>query len=848
MTTATTPTEGDVWQLLGYQPLNSAFDEAMTPEGNLRPHWKTLVQGLEELGRSELDRRWKQGLAQIYRDGITFNPFDMDCGNSRPWMLDPIPMVFAESEWNRLSLGVQQRARIFENLLADLYGPQHLIRQKIIPPEFLFDNPVVFPAYHGSVSSDQKCLSLFASDLARQPDGQWLVTGDRTRAPFGLGYVLENRFITSQILPSFFRRSVIRRIASFYSSLRKGLIGRAYRNRENPRVVMLTSGPTSRAYFEDAYLARYLGFILAEGGDLAVRDHRVMLKTLGGLLPGEVIFRRADDELCDPVELAGASQSGVAGLLESCRLQNVAVANTIGSRLAESPVFLSRLPEICRFLLSEDLQLPSVPTYWCGTPDSLEYVIKNLDDLLIRQAYRTSADEAPLRPSVMRSEEKELLINQLRAQPGKFVAQQVGSRSTVPVWTEQGAAPWHLAVRAFATWRDDSVAVLPGGLARIATDPNRLDSTMTSGERSQDIWVLSDQPVKDIRLTPLYSQQVVLRRSSPDLPSRVADNLFWLGRNIGRAEGSIRLLREILQLLSSESDRGDVLKPLLRALVDLGQIDPDYAISELGTQLRAVEDVLPDCMFDLARERSLRSSVQHAFRLVSSVPDRINPDMSRVVRRLHEICRPDAAQSKPTVSQSLALLDEMLTTVASFDGLAAECMTRGFGWLFLDLGIRLERSWTLALLLESTLRQVANEEQSLLESVLQIGGSLMTYRSRYLSNLQVAPVLDLLICDETNPRSIAYQVRRIHDHLNQLPPPDQYGARTLEQSIALSLVSLINLADVFDVAKPSKHQRRTDLEKLLDKIREEIPRLSDVISSRYLIHAGMPRSFTNLGG
>lgn len=847
MTIATTPTEGDVWHLLGYQPLSSAFDEAMTSEGKLRPHWSTLVQGLEELGRGELDRRWKQGLAQIFRDGITFNPFDMESGSSRPWTLDPIPMVFAELEWNQLSQGVQQRARIFESLLADLYGPQHLIKEKVIPPEFFFDNPVVFPAYHAAFSSEQKHLCMFATDIARQPDGRWLATGDRTRAPFGLGYVLENRFITSQILPSFFRRNIIRRIASFYSSLRKGLIGRAYRFKENPRVVMLTSGPTSRAYFEDAYLARYLGFILAEGADLAVRDHRVMLKTLGGLLPVEVIFRRADDELCDPVELAGATQSGVAGLLESCRLKNVAVANTIGSRLAESPAFLSRLPEICRFLLSQELILPSVPTRWCGDPGSLEYVLENLDNLLIRQAFRTSADEAPIRPSLMRRQDRETLKQQISNQAGKYVAQQIVSRSTVPVWTEQGAVPWHLAVRVFATWREDTVTVLPGGLARIATDPDRLDATMTSGERSQDIWVLTEQPVKEVRLTPLYSQQVALRRSSPDLPSRVADNLYWLGRYMGRAEGSVRLLREILQLLSSESDRSDVLRPLLRALVDLGQIDPDYVISELGNQLPGIEEVLPVCMFDLSKERSLKSSVQHAFQLVSSVPDRINPDMSRVVRRLNEICRVDVGQSKPTFSQSLALLDEMLTTIASFDGLAAECMTRGFGWLFLDLGIRLERAWTLTLLLESTLRQVATEEQSLLESVLQIGGSLMTFRSRYLSNLQVAPVLDLLICDETNPRSIAFQFRRVHDHLNQLPSPDQYGARTQEQSIVLSLVSLINLADVFEIAKPVKQQRRVELERLLQRIREEVPKLSDVVSGRYLIHAGLPRSFTNMG-
>jgi uncharacterized circularly permuted ATP-grasp superfamily protein/uncharacterized alpha-E superfamily protein len=848
MTSATTPADGDVWQLLGYQPLGNAFDEAIATDGSLRPHWRPLIDAMQELGRAELDRRWKQGLDQIRRDGVTFNPYDVESGNSRPWMLDPIPMVFAESEWNQLSSGVQQRARLYEALLTDLFGPQRLLREKVIPPEFYFANPAVYPAYHHLLSPDQRHLSLFASDLARRPDGQWVATGDRTRAPFGLGYVLENRFIASQIFPAFFRRNAIRRIASFYANLRKGLLARAFRSKENPRVVLLTSGPGSRSYFEDAYLARYLGFILVEGGDLAVRNHQVMLKTLGGLLPVEVVFRRADDELCDPVELAGATQSGVAGLVESCRLKNVAVANSIGSRVAESPVLLTRLPEICRFLLSEELQVPSIETWWCGDPSSLEHVLANLDQLLIRQAFRTNADEEPVHPRMLDSIRRQQLIDQIRSRPERYIAQETVLRSTVPVWTEGGAAPWHLAVRVFATLREETTMVLPGGLARIAPNPARLDATMTSGERSQDIWVLAEQPVKEVRLTPLYSEQVQLRRSSPDLPSRVADNLYWLGRYMGRAEGSVRLLREVLRLMSSESDRSENLRPFLRALVDLGQIDPDYVINELGKHLPNVEEVLPACMFDVARDRSLRSSVEQAVRLVSSVPDRINPDMSRVVRRLEELCRLDPQLPIPTVAQSLALLDDLLAILCAFEGLAAECMTRGFGWLFLDLGVRMERAWQLTLLLESTLTHVHQEENLLLESVLQIGGSLMTYRSRYLSNLQVAPVLDLLVCDETNPRSIAYQFHRIQDHLVQIPYKDHYGARTREQQAALSLVSMINLADVVDLSRSQSRQRRVELENLLLKIRDSIPRLSDLISSRYLIHAGLPRTFTGMWG
>ncbi len=846
MNDATNSTEGTGWQLLDYQPLSNAFDESIDSTGALRPHWRTLVEGLESLGRAELDRRWKQGLAQIQRDGVTFNPYDAESGSSRPWMLDPIPMVFAESEWNALASGIEQRARLFEALLRDLYGPQRLLSERIIPPELYYGHPAVYPAYHGLQPADQQHLTLYATDLARSGDGTWIVTGDRTRAPFGLGYVLENRFIASQIFPSMFRRGQIRRVAAFFQNLRKSLSSQAYRSKDNPRIVLLTSGPSSRAYFEDAYLARYMGFILAEGGDLAVRNNRVMLKTLGGLLPVEVIFRRTDDELCDPVELSGATMIGVAGLLECCRQKNVAVANSLGSRIVESPVFLPWLPQIAKFLLHENLKLPTVQSWWCGDPTSLKYVQHNFDNLVIRRAFRTDADESAVRPSDLSATKRQALLAELNQHPSRFVAQDGLVRSTVPVWTEDGAKPWHLAVRSFSTVRSDAITVLPGGLARISPDNTRLDSTMTSGERSQDIWVLADSPVKDVRLTPLYSEQIELRRSGPDLPSRAADNMYWLGRYMGRFEGTVRLLREVFQLMSSESYRSETLSQLLRALVDLGQIDPDYVIKELGTRLPSVEEALPLAMFDSQRDRSLRSSVQHAMRIVSSVPDRINPDMARVVRRLEEVCRKPQGQV-PSPAQALAMLDEFLALILAFEGLANECMTRGFTWIFLDLGLRVERAWQMTLLLESTLTQATTEEPLMLESLLQIGASLMTYRSRYLSNLQVAPLLDLLVCDETNPRSIGYQLREIESHVNSLPKPDQYGVKSVEQTMALNLLSQVRLADVFELGRV-RNQKRVELDKLLNRLREQLPRLSDVISSRYLIHAGLPRSFSVVRG
>jgi uncharacterized circularly permuted ATP-grasp superfamily protein/uncharacterized alpha-E superfamily protein len=830
--------------LSGYHRVVGSYDEAVDEQGRLRPHWHGLVNGLNALGVTELDRRWRQGLDQIARDGVTFNPYDVDSDPSRPWMLDPVPLVLTEQEWNPISQGLQQRARLYEALLRDLFGPQRLLQDKIIPPELYFAHPGVFPSYHGLVPADEKYLSLYAADLARGPTGVWSVTGDRTRAPFGLGYVLENRIITSRMLPGIFRRCRVHRLASFYAGLREGLRNLAHRSKDNPRIVLLTAGPSSRAYFEDAYLARYLGFILVEAGDLAVRDTRVMLKTLGGLLPVEVIFRRTDDEDCDPVELKVASAQGIAGLLESCRLKHVAMTNAAGSRIVESPVFLAYLPAICRHLLAEDLVLPSVATWWCGDPVSLKWITDRFDQLLIRSSFR-QVDEAPIHVPTLSNEQKQKLLTEIRARPQAFVAQEIVTRSTTPIWTESGASAWRLALRAFVTMRDQQTTVLPGGLARVSPNPHVLDCTMTSGERSQDVWILAETPVQEITLLPQPGDNITLQRSGSDLPSRVADNLYWLGRYIERAEGTTRLLRVVFQLMLNESERDEPLRLLLRTLVDLGQLDPDYVISELGQRLPNVEDALPLAMFDTARDRSLLSSIHHANRLAACVPDRLNADMWRTIRNLDELCRIDPADPKPTLTQLTSLLDDILAKLLTFAGLVAECMTRTHGWRLLDLGMRIERASQISLLLESTLASVPNDEPLVMESVLQVCDSIMTYRSRYLSNMQMAPLLDLLVSDETNPRSLGFQVVRAMEHVDLLPRKEHQAVRNLEQMIALNIVSAVRLADVYELSHAGTGKRRVALIRLLQKFNELLPKLSDVVSSRYLIHAGLPRSFSD---
>jgi uncharacterized circularly permuted ATP-grasp superfamily protein len=594
-----------------------------------------LLQRLEEMGDATLRQRWLQAQAQIDRDGVTYNPHDDDGIVSRPWMLDAIPMVLAENEWKQLTDRLSQRGRVFEALLADLFGEQRVLKDKVIPPDLLFGHPAWYPAYQQLNLSGKRLLTYAATDLARAPDGEWWATGDRTRSPFGLGYVLENRIVTSRMLSPLFRSLPVCRLAGFYAAVKQRLLELAPRFKENPCIVLWSKGPQSRGYFEDSYLARYLGYTLAEGDDLAVRDNRVQLLTLGGLLPVEVLLRRVDDDDCDSVELNPASSIGISALLDVVRCGRVAVANAIGSRLVESAAFLPFLPAVSRHLLQEDLQLPSVATWWCGDKAARSHVLANIDSMLIRPAFRME-DVRPTVGHSLNAADRKKLLEKISADPHNYVGQEIVSRSTTPVLTDSGVKPWYVGLRAFQVATNDGFQALPGGLARVSADSDSLNFTMTDGERSQDVWVISEKPVEQVSLLAAPASQIEPRRSGAELPSRVADNFFWLGRYAERAAQSARLLRTLFTSLESEDTDGPENTPILRVLASQGQIEPDHVVPELSRTFADVATELPASVLDASRPLSLQSSVNNVVRTAIRVRDRISQDMWHSIDRLND--------------------------------------------------------------------------------------------------------------------------------------------------------------------------------------------------------------------
>lgn len=839
--TVTTPAPGGLFS--GYMAPAGKYDELFAADGSLRAPWRRFAQGLDSLGPQVLQQRVDQSRRLLRENGVTYNVYDgPHPHDDRPWELDLIPLLFDGRDWQWLSDALTQRVTLLNRILADVYGPQELIRQGLLPPTLLYGHPGFLLPCHGIVPQKNLFLHLYASHLARHSDGNWVVLADRTQGPSGAGYALENRLVVSRVLPDDFESLHVERLASFFISLRETLFSLAPHDRDNPRVVLLSPGPRSANYFEDAYLSRYLGFTLVEGGDLTVRGTRVFLKTLGGLLPVDVILRRTPDDESDPLELRGDSPLGVPGLVQAARSGQVAIANALGSGFLEAPALMAFLPAICRYFFDAELQLSSLPTWWCGDPDQMQYVESHMDELILRPAF-LHRGARPILVGELSSEQRIHLLSRIREAPGRFVAQARIERSSAPVWTEGALQPWHAGLRAFAAATNGGYKIMPGGLCRVSASPNSLSESMSGGQGSKDVWVLSDRPVATVSLLGPTRTAVELRRSANDLPSRVADNLFWLGRHVERAEGLVRHLRSIILRLTSELQPNGLkeVANLVQALSEDGPSQLAAVISELPTPAdiaNAIRAETISFLLDPTRPHALDQTLQSLHGTASVVRDRISIDSWRIVNQLDlDVLFPWPA-SQARLSDILLLLNQMLNLLSAFSGLGMESMTRGAGWMFLDMGRRTERSLHTLSLIERVLVPTDVDLTPILEAVLEIADSSMTYRYRYLTSLQLAPVLDLLISDESNPRAVAFQLMALSEHVQNLPQSASPLHGNDAKRIMLLAQTTMRLTDVEALCEIGADGTRSSLRHFVQSLSEHMRQLSDSITHAYLAHTG----------
>ena len=789
MTVTGAKAKADVKKKLDYRPLAGASDEMLGPDGEVRPVWRHFLERLSDMDEIELERRIDRADRYLRDAGVFFRVYGGAPNAERSWPLSHVPVLISDKEWETLSEGLVQRADLLERIASDIYTDNRLVQEGVLPPTLISGNPEFLRPLVGLKPAGGHYLHFVAFEIGRGPDGDWWVLADRTQAPSGAGFALENRVATTRAFSDVYAETHVHRLASFFGGFRDAL--QAYRRSPDDRIAVLTPGPANETYFEHSYIARYLGFMLLEGEDLTVVNGQVMVRTVAGLKPVSVLWRRLDANYADPLELDQTSQIGTPGLVQALRNENVTIVNSLGSGLLETRAFLAFMPAICRRLLGEELRLPSVATWWCGQQKERDHVMDNLDRMVIGPAYSRLPffdDGNQSLDAGARKETNAALLTRLKEEGHRLVGQEVVKLSTTPAFVGGKLSPRPMSLRVFAARTRDGWQIMPGGFARIGASDDVSAIAMQKGGSVADVWIVSDTPVKWSTLLP--SEESFTRNMPGSLPSRAADNLFWLGRYIERAEGALRILRSWHGRFAEYADRE---QPLLKNVSDyLDVLDID------------TEEVIPE---------SLVMNISSALYSASNIRDRFSPDGWLALNDLAKTARDFREKVQPGDDATRAMT-VLLRKLAGFAGLVHENMYRFTGWRFLSIGRHLERGLHMARLLGHLSPPEAPDGS--LDMLIEIGDSVMTHRRRYNVATARLTVTDLLALDQLNPRSIFYQLNEIKTEVELLPNATVNGQYSPFYREVLRIYNTLSLMTPEAMTEDVYSQLESDMENLSD--------------------------------
>ena len=822
-------------------------DELRQPDGRLRPAWDAFARHLGA-PLDDLQRRQEQVTRQIREDGITYNVYDAEGGPSRPWSLEALPLIIDTDDWRALEQGVAQRARLLNAIVADTYGEQALLKGALLPSALVLGHPGYLRGMQGVKAPGGIHLHVLAFDLVRGPDGAWWVVSHRTQAPSGLGYVMQNRLIVSRLFPDAYRAMNVQHLASGYRRLVDTLteLSAPCAEGQAPRLALLTPGPYNETYFEQAYLARYLGLPLVEGGDLVVRDERLFLKTVQGLEPLHGLLRRLDDDFCDPLELRSDSHLGVPGLMQVVRAGHVVLANALGTGFLESPAIHGFLPALARRVLGEELSLPSLPTWWCGEASAWADIEPELASQVIRPSYPYAGTPGFGSPRLRQSFDAVLgqsltaaalktWRDRISHDPAAYTVQGFVPYAQAPVWQGGGINPRGASLRVYALsdgkggWQ-----VLPGGMTRIATrDAGPV--SMQLGGSSLDTWVLTDGPVDTFSMLPSQVRPDELAQRQRPVASRAGENLFWMGRYTERAEQQLGLVQNLMSLHTSEDESDDaVLRALSQLAQTCGLIPPGTPnlIQAPRVFERAVLEALADAQASQGAF-SLAANLEALARTAHSLRERLSSAHGRLLRTLgsdfRQALSQDAPSTQPTLLQAHEALAHLATQLAAVTGAQTDRMTRDVGWRLLTVGRLIERLVGYTTFLKAFWQHLALAHPQGVDQLLDLFDSAITFRARYQRRLERPAVLALLVADETNPRALACVLRRLRTELGKLPnrtaADDDLLALLPHQGVGISLEELCDPVE--------GHAR---VLALCDRLLDAGWRLSDEVARQFFVH------------
>lgn len=748
--------------LADYHPQAGVADELFDASGQMRPVWRSFIEQLAALPPEAVAARFSRGDQYLRDTGVYFRLYSGGPAQEREWPLSHVPVLISDSEWSGICAGLTQRAELLEQVMADLYGPGTLVKDGHLPAELIAGSPHWLRPLVGVAPRSGHYLHHLAFEIGRSPDGSFFVLGDRTQAPSGSGFALENRMATTRIFSEPFSRSHVRRLAGYFRTFRDQMEMLAGEGR---RMAILTPGPNNDAYYEHTYIARYLGLTLVEGEDLIVENGQAKVRTVRGLEPVGLLWRRIDSDFADPLELNEHSQIGTPGLIGALRQGELSLINALGSGILESRALMAFLPRICETLTGAPLALPNIATWWCGQPAERAFVVENAARMAFGRALDTGLPFAAGADIAPPTAEEGGLAHWIDAEGAGLVAQEAVALSTTPVWAAGRLSPHPMTIRVFAARSATGWSFMPGGYARIGRAEDASALAMQAGGTVADVWVVADRPVPPDTLV----SRAEFERAPPGiLPSRAADNLYWMGRYIERCEGAIRLMRAY-HLRLEES--GDPAEPLLAALTDY--------LTGLG--------LAPDAPIPAQLPDLVRAARQSA----AKVRDRFSPDGWNALNDLARTT--DKLAAKVVAGQDAALaMSILLRKISAFSGLVHENMYHFAGWRFLSLGRAQERAD--AMLALAQVFADADTPPGGLELLIEAGDSVMTHQRRYRFGPSRETALDLLIQDVQNPRSVVYQVSQMRELVAELPSPEQLGQLSPAEKVLLTIETELRVA------------------------------------------------------
>ena len=834
------------------------YDETRLPDGSVLPAWQSLFEMINGLSSDQIARRQRDIARQLRANGLGYHPESSTVDAKRPWNLDLLPLLIDNAAWKSVSEGLNQRARLKQALYQDIYGEQRLLTEGVIPPAMLYShrgylrdivNPDPTPA-------QESVLPMYGCDLVRSPSGEWLADRDICQFPYGIGYALENRVVLSRVLHHEFKDYRVSRIATSFRQLQNHILANS---RAAARCVILSYPPSHPHYFEFAWLAKYLGYTLVEPADLTVRDHNVYIKTVVGLQAVDVILRFIDDSEIDPMIIGSHRQQGVAGLVEAARRGGVQILNPLGTGILDNPAFNSLLPELCTALLGESLKLRSAPTYWLGDTQQRAHALANIDQLNFRHI---EANGHTIDPSGLAQSQKADLLLKINLTPASYIAVEPVDHSTAPCIENAQIAQRQISIRTFQITNGSGFETMPGGLCftkNATADPPPAETdglpdtyadfhstdNFTGGK---DVWILSNGPVNEDSLLKPFDN-AASSMLEDELPSRIAESVFWLGRNAERVEGVLRLLHGILQnLLDEERPAASSLaapgmQALLRAVTSATGTFPGFTGRGGKKRIANPDSELISLLQDSTRVGTLAHSLTQWQFSASSVNDRLSSEQLRVFERLDNLQSTLSRQQLPAnlssdtdaLNQVLVVVDDLLLATSAFTGLVHENITQGAVWQFMMLGRRIERAHQISLTV-GAMMTADRDNKRLLEYLLRLFDSVMTYRSRYRSAPDTRLVLNLLLLDEVNPRSLAYQFKRIEELVRVLPGRHTAASNDALNRLAISGLSRVRLADPEELLTPERDVRQ-NLQRFL-KILQQLPSsIANAVTTQYFTHS-----------